>query len=50
VIVCSSLSDQHTIFEAIRLGARDYVLKPVSADKLLEAARKAVDAAGEGEG
>ena len=49
VIVCSSLSDQPTIFEAIRLGARDYVLKPVDADKLLDAARKAVTTGGEGE-
>ena len=50
VIVCSSLSDQPTIIEAIRLGARDYVLKPVGADKLLDAARKAVSTGGEGEG
>ena len=50
VVVCSSLSDQGTIFEAIRLGARDYVLKPVSADKLLDAARKAVSADGKGAG
>ena len=55
VIVCSSLSDQETIFEAIRLGARDYVLKPVNREKLLDAARKAVavpvaEAAGEGRG
>ena len=50
VIVCSSLSDQQTIFEAIRLGARDYVLKPVSGEKLLDAARKAVAVGGEEEG
>jgi two-component system chemotaxis response regulator CheY len=50
VIVCSSLSDQPTILEAIRLGARDYVLKPVNGDKLLNAARKALAAGGEGEG
>jgi len=50
VIVCSSLSDQQTIFEAIRLGARDYVLKPVSAEKLLDAARKAVGSREKGEG
>ncbi|HSH69393.1 MAG TPA: response regulator [Deferrisomatales bacterium] len=50
VLVCSSLSDQPTIFAAIRLGARDYVLKPVDADKLLDAARKAVTTGGEREG
>jgi two-component system chemotaxis response regulator CheY len=42
VLVCSSLTDEATIFEAIRLGARDYVLKPVDGEKLLEAARKAL--------
>lgn len=50
VIVCSSLNDQPTILEAIRLGARDYLVKPLGEDQLLEAARKAVanDRAGEG--
>jgi two-component system chemotaxis response regulator CheY len=42
VIVCSSVSDEPTILEAISLGARDYVLKPVSSAKLLEAVQKAV--------
>lgn len=42
VIVCSSVSDEATILEAIGLGARDYVLKPVSPVKLLEAVQKAV--------
>jgi len=41
VIVCSSLSDEATILEAVGLGARDYVLKPVSPAKLLDAVDKA---------
>ena len=41
VIVCSSVSDEPTILEAIGRGARDYVLKPVNPAKLLEAVRKA---------
>jgi len=41
VVVCSSVSDEPTILEAIGLGARDYVLKPVNPAKLLEAVRKA---------
>ncbi len=41
VVVCSSVSDETSILEAIRLGARDYVLKPVSAEKLREAVAKA---------
>lgn len=44
VIVCSSLNDQPTILEAIRLGARDYLIKPLGENQLLEAARKAVAA------
>lgn len=42
VIVCSSVSDEPTILEAIGLGARDYVLKPVNPGKLLEAVDKAL--------
>jgi len=41
VIVCSSVSDEPTILEAIAMGARDYVLKPVSPAKVLDAVRKA---------
>jgi two-component system chemotaxis response regulator CheY len=48
VIVCSSLSDQRTIFEAIGLGARDYVLKPVDREKFLDSARKALAGVREG--
>ncbi|GAB4248071.1 MULTISPECIES: response regulator [Deferrisoma] len=44
VIVCSSVSDEASILEAIRLGARDYVIKPVAPEKL----REAVDKAGAG--
>jgi two-component system chemotaxis response regulator CheY len=42
VIVCSSVSDEETILQAIGLGARDYVLKPIQADKLLDAVEKAL--------
>ena len=42
VIVCSSLSDQSTIFEAVAAGARDYVLKPISPRRVLEAVEKAL--------
>lgn len=47
VIVCSSMSDEPTILEAIGLGARDYVLKPVDPSKLLAAVDKAVGPRGE---
>jgi two-component system chemotaxis response regulator CheY len=42
VIVCSSMSDERSIIEAVRLGARDYVLKPLSCETLLEAVAKAL--------
>ena len=42
VIVCSSLTHERALFEALRLGARDYVVKPLNREKFLEAARKAL--------
>jgi two-component system chemotaxis response regulator CheY len=42
VVVCSSLSDQSSILEAIGLGARDYVLKPISPERILAAVAKAL--------
>lgn len=42
IIVCSSLSDQEAILQAVGLGARDYVLKPIDPDRLLEAVAKAL--------
>lgn len=42
VVVCSSISHEGAILEAISLGARDYVLKPVTPEKLLDALEKAL--------
>jgi two-component system chemotaxis response regulator CheY len=42
VIVCSSVSDEPSIFDAIASGARDYVLKPVTPERVLEAVEKAL--------
>ncbi len=42
VVVCSSLGDEPTILAALRLGARDYVLKPLSPNRLLAAVAKAM--------
>lgn len=46
VIVCSSLADERSIFQALDAGARDYVLKPLVPGKLLEAVEKALRARG----
>jgi two-component system chemotaxis response regulator CheY len=42
VIVCTSIADEPSILKAVGLGARDYVLKPVSEEKLLAAVEKAL--------
>lgn len=41
-IVISSVGEEGTLIEAIKLGARDYVTKPIVPDRLAEAALKAV--------
>lgn len=42
VIMCSSLQSDRVLLEAVAAGARDYVLKPVSPEKLLDAVAKAL--------
>jgi two-component system chemotaxis response regulator CheY len=42
VLVCSSITEQRSLLQAITLGARDYVLKPFDDERLLEAVRKAL--------
>ena len=40
IVVCSALSQESLVMEALRAGARDFVLKPFRAEKVLEALRK----------
>ncbi|MBI5446281.1 MAG: response regulator, partial [Deltaproteobacteria bacterium] len=42
VLICSSISEQRTLLDAIALGARDYVLKPFEDERLLDAVAKAL--------
>mgnify|MGYP005842542351 CR=1 FL=1 len=42
VVVCTSLAGEPALLEAVRLGARDYVLKPLGPGRLLEAVAKAL--------
>lgn len=43
VIMVSAVGLEAKVVEAVRLGARNYVLKPFDRDKVLEAARKVLD-------
>jgi two-component system, chemotaxis family, chemotaxis protein CheY len=42
VIMCSAMGQQTMVMDAIRAGARDFIVKPFQADRVLEAIRKAV--------
>ena len=43
IIVVSIVRDQETMDELIKLGAKDYVKKPVTPDKLNQAIQKAME-------
>jgi two-component system chemotaxis response regulator CheY len=42
VVMCSSLGDQESIIQAIRLGAIDYVVKPFQKQRLVSAVSRAL--------
>ena len=42
VVMCSALGQESKVLEAIKLGARDFVVKPFQADRVVEAAAKAL--------
>ncbi len=42
IIMCSAMGQQTMVMDAIRSGARDFIVKPFQADRVLEAIRKAV--------
>jgi two-component system chemotaxis response regulator CheY len=42
VIVCSAMGQQAMVIDAIQAGARDFVVKPFQAERVLEAVRKAL--------
>ncbi len=43
VIMVSAVGLEAKVMEAVRLGARNYILKPFERDKVLEAARRGLD-------
>jgi two-component system chemotaxis response regulator CheY len=42
VVMCSALDEKELIVEAIKLGARDYVVKPFSPRRIVSAVQKAL--------
>ena len=42
VIMCSALGQESKVLESIKLGARDFVIKPFKADRVAEAVAKAL--------
>ena len=40
--VCSAMGQQTMVMDAIRAGARDFIVKPFQADRVLEAINKVV--------
>ncbi len=44
VIMCSAMGQQNMVIEAIQAGARDFVIKPFQASRVLEAVARALEA------
>jgi two-component system, chemotaxis family, chemotaxis protein CheY len=42
VLVCSVMGQQSLVVEAIRSGAKDFVIKPIKSDRLIDAVNKAL--------
>jgi two-component system chemotaxis response regulator CheY len=42
IVMCSALGQESKVLESIKLGAKDFVVKPFQADRVLEAIGKAL--------
>lgn len=42
VIMCSAMGQQAMVIDAIQAGAKDFIVKPFQADRVLEAIQKAL--------
>ncbi len=42
VIMCSAMGQQAMVIEAIQSGAKDFIVKPFQADRVLEAIKKVI--------
>ena len=48
VIMCSAMGQQAMVIESIQAGAKDFIVKPFQADRVLEAVKKVVGQYGSG--
>ncbi len=42
VIMCSAMGQQSMVIEAIQSGAKDFIVKPFQADRIIEAVKKVI--------
>jgi len=42
VIMCSAMGQQSMVIDAIQAGAKDFIVKPFQADRVLEAVSKTI--------
>ncbi len=42
IVMCSAMGQQAMVIESIQSGAKDFIVKPFQADRVLEAVKKAV--------
>ena len=42
VIMCSAMGQQSMVMDAIRAGAKDFIVKPFQAERVLEAIKKVI--------
>ena len=42
IIMCSAMGQQAMVIESIQAGAKDFIVKPFQADRVLEAVKKVI--------
>ena len=42
IIMCSAMGQQAMVIEAIQAGAKDFIVKPFQADRVIEAIKKVI--------
>ena len=42
IIMCSAMGQQAMVIESIQAGARDFIVKPFAADRVIEAVKKVI--------